>query len=76
MPKRRWDKVVPIGQLWAAVERLHRNDPKPKRTGKPFYSPVGGTITMRIGVEDAWAIREAARKRKQTIAQVIQSRDW
>jgi hypothetical protein len=68
---------IPVGELAAAIERLRRSRPKKtKGLGRPFYSPVGGTLMMRVGIEDAWLIREAAKARGQTVAQVIRSRDW
>lgn len=41
----------------------------------PFYQQ-GGTVLMKVARVDADKILEAARTRKITCAQVINSRDW
>jgi len=77
-PKKRKELDAQIAIL-AEIRRLRYAHTKPriKPTGNPSpFRATGGTTIVKIAKIDADRIREVARERKCTIAQVVNARDW
>lgn len=78
---KRRDRFLILERLKSEIELLKITNAAPimsarVRNSKGQWEDSRGTVTMRIALEDAYAILMTARRKGWTCAQVVHSRDW